>query len=48
MVDHLGGTPIEARIDTGVHVVTGANMDDPEIRNLLSPDLSILDRYRCP
>ena len=39
MVAHLKGQPVERRIDTGVHVATKANMDTPEIKNLLEPDL---------
>jgi ribose transport system substrate-binding protein len=40
MVDHLQGKPIEKRIDTGVHVVTRENMSQPEMKELLQPDLS--------
>jgi ABC-type sugar transport system substrate-binding protein len=43
MVKHLGGEVIESRIDTGVVIATTANMKEPEIQALLSPDLSILD-----
>ena len=43
LVDHLDGKTIEARVDTGVTVATGANLDSPEIAGLLEPDLSILD-----
>ncbi len=39
MVSHLKGQPVERRIDTGVHVATKANMDTPEMKNLLEPDL---------
>jgi ribose transport system substrate-binding protein len=39
MVAHLKGQTVEKRIDTGVHVATKANMDTPEIKNLLEPDL---------
>ncbi len=42
MVRHLRGEDIERRIDTGVYVVTGENMSEPEISRLLHPDLSIL------
>lgn len=42
LVDHLNGKPVEHRIDTGVHVVTQANMDTPEMATLIHPDLSIL------
>lgn len=39
MVSHLRGQPVEARIDTGVHLVTREIMDKPEIKELLQPDL---------
>ncbi len=39
----LKGEQIEKRIDTGVLLATPENMDDPEIKGLLSPDLSILE-----
>ena len=39
MVDHLNEKPVEKRIDTGVVLVTGENMDEPEIRDLLNPPL---------
>jgi len=40
MVLHLRGEEIEKRIDTGVHLVTPENMSDPDMKALLSPDLS--------
>jgi ribose transport system substrate-binding protein len=40
MVEHLQGKPVEKRIDTGVHVVTKENMDTPEMKDLVQPDLS--------
>lgn len=40
MVGHLRGQPVERRIDTGVHVATRANMDEPAMKELLQPDLS--------
>jgi ribose transport system substrate-binding protein len=40
MVSHLAGQPIEARIDTGVRLVTKADMDLPEVKELLRPDLA--------
>lgn len=40
MAFHLRGQEIEKRIDTGVYIATKENMDDPEIKSLLSPDLS--------
>ncbi len=39
MVAHLDGKPVEKRIDTGVYLVTKENMDTPEMKELLSPDL---------
>ncbi|MCX7016366.1 MAG: substrate-binding domain-containing protein [Candidatus Sumerlaeota bacterium] len=39
MVDHLEGRPVEKRVDTGVVVVTPENLDTPEIKELISPDL---------
>jgi len=38
--DHLEGKPVEKRIDTGVYLVTKENMENPEMKALLSPDLS--------
>ncbi len=43
-VDHLRGRPYEKTVDTGVFLATPENMDEPAIRRLLAPDLSILDR----
>jgi ribose transport system substrate-binding protein len=40
IVAHIKGQPVERRIDTGVHVATPDNMDQPEINALLHPDLS--------
>ena len=40
IVAHIKGQPIESRIDTGVHVVTPANMNQPEMNQLLHPDLA--------
>jgi ribose transport system substrate-binding protein len=42
LLDHLRGKPIEARIDTGVTLITPANIDTPESQQLLHPPL---DRY---
>ena len=44
MVRHLRGETVPDRVDTGVAVVTPETMDSPEMKVLLSPDLSILDR----
>ena len=40
LVSHIRGEPVEKRIDTGVHLATRENMNSPEIKELLSPDLS--------
>ncbi len=40
MVLFLKGEKIEKRIDTGVYLATKENMDEPEIKSLLLPDLS--------
>jgi len=40
MVALLRGEPVEKVIDTGVVLATADNMDDPDIKSLLSPDLS--------
>jgi ribose transport system substrate-binding protein len=37
MVSHLRGQPVEKRIDTGVTMVTPENLDQPEIKALVSP-----------
>ncbi|RJP31351.1 MAG: sugar ABC transporter substrate-binding protein [Candidatus Omnitrophota bacterium] len=42
IVRHLNGEEVPRRIDTGVYAVTPDNMDEPENKNLLIPDLSIL------
>lgn len=39
-VSYLRGVRVNKVIDTGVTIATPDNMDDPEIRQLLSPDLS--------
>ena len=43
-VAHLRGEPYERTIDTGVVLATPDNMNEPAIRKLLVPDLSILNR----
>ncbi len=43
-VAYLKGEPYEKEIDTGVFLATPENMNDPKIRRLLSPDLSILGK----
>jgi ribose transport system substrate-binding protein len=40
MVDHLRGRPVEPRIDTGVMVVTPANLDSPEAKALVNPPIA--------
>jgi len=40
MVAHLKGDKVEKRIDTGVHMVTPENMSQPEMKDLLTPDLA--------
>ncbi len=44
IVDVLRGQQVEARIDTGVVIVTRASMKDASTARLLAPDLSILDK----
>jgi len=39
MVSHIKGQPVEKWIDTGVHVATRDNMDTPEMKPLVEPDL---------
>jgi len=39
LVDHLAGKPVEKRIDTGVEMVTGDNMQSAPMQALLAPDL---------
>ncbi len=43
-VAHLRDEPYEKTVDTGVFLATPENMNEPAIRRLLAPDLSILDR----
>lgn len=40
LVKHLNGQPVEKRIDTGAAVITRANMNQPDMKALLSPDLA--------
>jgi ribose transport system substrate-binding protein len=40
MVAHLRGEKVERRVDTGVHMVTPENMDQPDMKELVAPDLS--------
>jgi ribose transport system substrate-binding protein len=39
MVDHLAGRKVEARVDTGVTIVTPENLESAEIKELLSPPI---------
>jgi ribose transport system substrate-binding protein len=43
-VAYVRGQPYEKTIDTGVVMATPENMNEPAIRKLLAPDLSILNR----
>ena len=40
LVDHLQGKPVPRRIDTGVVIVTPANLDTKPVQELLSPPLA--------
>ena len=40
LVEHLHGGHVEERIDTGSILITRDNLDQPEIQDLLNPDLS--------
>jgi ribose transport system substrate-binding protein len=40
LVEHIRGRQVPRRIDTGSTLVTIENVDQPEIHNLLNPDLS--------
>src|SRR5712691_10186601 len=42
IIDHLLGKPIQKRVDTGVTLITPANLDSPESQVLLHPPL---ERY---
>ena len=39
-VEYIKGEEVEKRIDTGVTIATPENMNNPEIKQLLSPDIS--------
>ena len=45
LVDHLQGKPVPKLVDTGVFIVTPANLDSPEVQTLLKPPL---DQYLKP
>jgi ribose transport system substrate-binding protein len=40
IVKHLRGEKVERKLDTGVTLVSPTNMDEPDIKQLISPDLS--------
>ena len=40
LVAHIKGETVQRRIDTGVRLVTPSDMNDPEVKELLQPDLS--------
>jgi ribose transport system substrate-binding protein len=40
MVDHLQGKPVERRVDTGVRLVTLANLDSADIKELVNPPVA--------
>jgi ribose transport system substrate-binding protein len=40
LVRHIRGEQVPGRIDTGSTLITRENLDQPEIRELLSPDIS--------
>lgn len=39
MADHLRGKKVEKRIDTGARLVTKENLEDPEVKEVIQPDL---------
>ncbi|HUV66605.1 MAG TPA: hypothetical protein VMW24_22140, partial [Sedimentisphaerales bacterium] len=39
LVRHIRGDQVPGRIDTGSILVTGRNLDEPNIHELLNPDL---------
>jgi len=43
VVRRLRGLAIEARVDTGVYLVTRENLEEPSIKALVNPDFSVLD-----
>ncbi|HEV7501485.1 MAG TPA: substrate-binding domain-containing protein [Vicinamibacteria bacterium] len=40
LVAHIKGQPVDKRIDTGVRVATKENMDSPDMKDVLHPDLT--------
>jgi ABC-type sugar transport system substrate-binding protein len=41
LVDHILGTPVPPRVDTGVLVVNSENLDSEEAQRLLHPPLEV-------
>lgn len=39
LVQHLNGAELDKRVDTGLTLVTPENMDDPDVKQVLLPDL---------
>jgi ribose transport system substrate-binding protein len=39
LVSHIHGQPVESRIDTGVKLIAREHMDDPDVQELLHPDV---------
>ena len=39
IVDHLEGKTVTAHVDTGAYIITPENVDDPEKKNVVEPDL---------
>jgi ribose transport system substrate-binding protein len=39
MVEHLRGAKVEKRIDTGARLLTKENVDDPDVKEIIQPDL---------
>jgi ribose transport system substrate-binding protein len=40
MIAHLRGQPVDKRVDTGVRLIPRDRMNEPEVKDLLHPDLS--------
>ena len=40
LVAHIKGEQVEKRIDTGVHVATKENMEQPGMKELVYPELA--------
>ena len=40
LVAHIKGQPVEKRVDTGVRLATKENMDSPDMKDVLHPDLA--------